>query len=203
MKKSKWASFWLFIALSLGVFAVSALICLPLALNETSPAADEQSNIPYFSAPQNSSILYLSNDGSGALIFLNFLEQTTSVNLYLTDAEQSALASGYEINYTILGNDQFLCELCDRLGGIDLFENGTNYRFTGTGLAQKLSSLNSYLDLLEISEGFFKKISKIGLSNTDLQFIIENTDTNLNFPVLYSWREVLKTTVSHYVFENI
>lgn len=204
MKKSKWAVVWLCVAFSLGVFAIAGLIFLPLAISDdVSPANDEQSNIPYFSVPQNSGILYLSPDGSGALIFLNFEQQTAAVNLFLDDAENKALTVGYEINYTLLGNNEFLCELCDRLGGIDLYENGKEYRFTGAGLAEKLASADSILDLSEISEGFFKKISKIGLSNEDFQFIIENTKTNLNFPVCYSWREALKDTVSRYIFENV
>ena len=203
MKKSVWASVWMCIALSLGIFAIAGLIFLPLALKDASPANEEQSNIPYFSVAQNSGILYLSPDGSGALIFLNFEQQTAAVNLFLEDAENKALTVGYEINYTILGSDEFLCELCDRLGGIDLVENGKELRFTGAGLAEKLKGRDSLLEKAKISEGFFKKISKIGLSNTDFQFIIESTKTNLNYPTCYSWSEVLKDTVSRYIFENV
>lgn len=204
MKKSKWTNIWLCIMLSLGIFAVSGLIFLPLALkNDTSLVGEENSDVPYANAPQSSGVLYLSSDGSGALIFLNFEQQTAAVNLFLNGAKQKALTVGYEINYTILGNDEFLCELCDRLGGIELNENGVVRRFTGAGLAEKLKGADSILEKAEISEGFFKKISKIGLSNSDFQFIIESTKTNLNFPVCFSWGSVLKDTVTNYIFENV
>jgi len=203
MKTKKLVAVWLSVALSLGVFAIAGLIFMPVALNnELSPADNEQSGIPYPSDIQSSGILYVSEDGSGALIYLNFEQQTATVNLFLDNARERALIIGYDINYTIEGNNSFLCELCDRLGGIELYENGVNYRFTGAGLANKLENTHSLSQMAEISEGFFKKISKIGLSDDDFKFIIENTRTDLNYPACYSWREVISDTVSCYIFEN-
>ncbi|MBR6743461.1 MAG: hypothetical protein IKL94_03100 [Clostridia bacterium] len=204
MKKKNLVAVWLSIALSLGVFAIAGLIFMPIAFNnEISPADNEQSGVPYPSDPQSSGILYVSEDGSGALIYLNFEQKTTTVNIFLEEAREKALLVGYEINYTLVGNDTFLCELCDRLGGIELDENGVKYRFTGAGLAKKLEKTHSVSQMAEISEGFFKKFSKIGLSDDDFKFIIENTRTDLNFPVCYSWREVISDTVSCYIFENV
>ena len=204
MKKNKWITVWLSIALSLGIFSVFGLIFLPLALNQNSSfVAEEESHIPYYSAPESIGILYLSDDGSGALVFLNFENKTTSVNLFLEDAENKALLVGYEINYKIKGNNEFLCELCNRIGGIEIVENGLEYRFTKAGLAEKLEKADTISEKANISEGFFKKVSKIGLSSEDFQFIIESTETNLNFPACYSWGSVLKNTVSNYIFENV
>ena len=204
MKKNKWITVWLSITLSLGIFSVIGIIFLPLFLNQNSSVvAEEESFIPYYSAPQNSGILYLSDDGSGALIFLNFEAKTTSVNIFLENAEEKALLVGYEINYTIKGNNEFLCELCNRLGGIELVESGTLYRFTAAGLAEKLEESDTISEKANISEGFFKKVAKLGLSWEDFQFIIESTKTNLNFPVCYSWGSVLKGTVANYIFENV
>lgn len=202
VKKRNYIVIWLCISLSLGIFATFGLIFAPLAIN-SSPAAEEPSSVPYISSPQSSGILYVSESGAGGLIYLNFEQNTTSINLFSDDAEKRALLVGYEINYTIYGNDSFLCGLCDRLGGIDIYENGEFLRFTGAGLSEKLQKISSVSDMAEISEAFFKKISKIGLSNSDFKFIIENTNTDLNFPVCYSWREVLKDTVSCYIFENV
>lgn len=167
------------------------------------PVLEEPSNIPYTENPKSSGILYLHEDGSGALIFLNFEQKTTAVNLFLNDAENKALSVGYEINYKLLGTDAFLCELCDRLGGIDIIENDSVYRFTGAGLAEKLLFSSSLEEKAKISEGFFEKISKIGFTREDFQFIIESTETNLNFPVCFSWDKVLKDTISQYIFENL
>lgn len=203
MKKSVLLSVWGFIALSFGVFALAGLIFLPLTFSEKAPVGEEASNIPYTESPKSSGILYLHEDGSGALIFLNFEQKTTAVNLFLDNAETKALSVGYEINYTVRGSDAFLCELCDRLGGIDLVEKESIYRFTGAGLAEKLAFSSSLEEKAEISEGFFKKISKICFTREDFQFIIESTETNLNFPVCFSWENVLKDTVSQYIFENL
>ena len=202
MKKKKWAFVWLGISFSLGVFALAGLIFTPLAI-DSSPTGEVVPSEQYFSSPEGSGILYLSDDGSGALIYLNFEQKTTAVNLFLDNAEKRALLTGYEINYTILGSDDFLCNLCDRLGGIELDENGISLRFNGTSLSEKLGKSNTLYDMAEISEGFFKKFSKIGFTNNDFKFIIENTDTDLNFPVCYSWREVLGDTISVYFFENV
>jgi hypothetical protein len=204
MKKSVWVSVWGVIALSLGVFAVAGLIFLPLTFSGAkAPVGEEPSNIPYTENPKSSGVLYLHEDGSGALIFLNFEQKTTAVNIFLEDAETNALSVGYEINYTIKGTDAFLCELCDRLGGLDLAEKEVVYRFTGAGLAEKLAFSSSLEEKAEISEGFFKKISKIGFTREDFQFIVENTETNLNFPVCFSWDASLKDPVSQYIFENL
>ena len=203
MKKKNLVTVWLSVALSLGLFAIAGLIFMPVALNNELYSADnEQSGIPYPSDLQSSGILYVSEDGAGALIYLNFEQKTTTVNIFLDGAREKALLVGYEINYTLVGNDTFLCELCDRLGGIELYENGVKYRFTGAGLAKELENIDSVSQMAEISEGFFKKISKIGLSDDDFKFIIENTRTDLNFPACYSWREVISDTVSCYIFEN-
>ncbi len=176
---------------------------MPLALKESaSPTAENKTDVPYMSNPQSSGVLYLSDDGSGALVFLNFDAKTTVVNLFLSDAENSAMATGYEINYTIRGSDSFLCDFCDRLGGISLTENGVQSHFSGAALKQKLADASTLEEKAKISEGFFKKFSKIDLSMKDFQFIIENTKTTLNFPVCFSWKDVLKDTVSNYTFEN-
>lgn len=203
MKKNQWIAVLLSLCISLGIFLSLGLIFLPIALNSPSSfVVEEESDIPYAPRFQNSGVLYLSDDGSGLLIFLNFDAKTAAVNLFLSDAEKAALGSGFEINYIIRGSDLFLCEFCDRLGGVDIVENGVERRFSGAALKQKLKNSSTLFEKAEISEGFFKVFSKIGLSLEDFQFIIENTKTNLNFPVCFSWKDVLKDTLSNYVFEN-
>ncbi len=194
MKKGRAASVLFSVIISSAVFFLIGLIMLPAELdfsdNQT-PVGDEISNIPYYNK-ENLSLLFSLPDSSGGLIYLNFDENKIELKVYSDHAAEQAEKSRYGVDYTLKGDSEMLCTLCDRIGGIELMEGGGKRRYFSAGLRQKLSEKLSFSERCEIALSFFKKISKIGLSSDDFMFIIKETETNLSYPICFGFMDSVK-----------
>lgn len=190
------------VIISSAVFFACGLLLLPAELNSApTPAGDSVSGVNYYSEEKNCSVLFLYEDGSGGLVYLDFASGVLRVSLYNDHAEEQAVKSDYDINYTVRLTSDFLCRFCDQLGGITISENGTKFRYLSAGLRQKLEEKLDYDSRLKIVSAFFEKIAKIGLSSDDFMFIIEETENNLVYPVCYGWISGIKELTENCVFE--
>ena len=188
MKRRTVIAVLLTVIISSGTFLLIGILMLPAQLGASpAPAGDSVSGIGYYSDATNASVLCLHEDGSGALLHLDFDSGKTTVLIYNDHAEGQALRSGYDIHYKINLTSEFLCSFCDRIGGIALTEGNTKRRYLSAGLRQKLGEKLDYNEREIITRAFFEKIAKIGLSSDDFMFIIEETENNLVYPVCYSW----------------
>lgn len=188
MKKSTVISVLLAVIISSATFLLCGILLLPAEIqSDPTPAGDTVSGINYYSDTKNATLLCLYEDGSGALVHLDFDASKTIMFIYNDHAEGQALMSGYDINYTVNLTSDFLCRFCDRIGGISLGEGDAKRRYLSAGLRQKLGEKADYDEREKIATAFFEKIAKIGLSSDDFMFIIEETENNLAYPVCYGW----------------
>ena len=160
------------------------------------PAGDNVSGIDYAKAPDPISLKILCPEGSGMLLYLNFSAVTAEVYLF-ENAENLAQA---DTDYYIEPYVGFAGRLCDRLGGIELGEQGRKELYFGPSLEQYAADRKDKEALKEISSAFFEKFANIHLSSEDLAFIIENGKTDLNFPLCYDMLEYLPQIFANVTF---
>ena len=165
----------------LGIFLIPAQVGVPQL-----PTGENISGITYGSAPSPISIKIFSPFG-GALLYLGFNTLSVDVRLF----EDSADLERVETDYYIKLSDGFLGRFCDRIGGLTLNLSGQRELYFGVALEQYIAEDRDLYKMREISSAFFEKISKTGLSTEDFVFIMENGETDLNFPVCYDIREYI------------
>ena len=200
-KHSLLTAILLSVTLCSGFLCLVALLLTPAQIGKSyTPADDEILNVPYYSLPENKTILISGESGEGALLYLNFSDIALVIHLFDKNCEEEAQKLGYIIDYTMTASDKFLCSLCDRIGGIEMGDNGETYRYLGSSLRPLLQKKPSYESMLKISEAFFEKFSKIGLSSADFMFIMENTTTNLNYPTCYDWLDFLPELICNCIY---
>lgn len=201
MKRRTIISVLVAVIISSGTFLLLGILLLPAKLQPSpAPAGDSVSGVDYYSNNQNASVLCLYENGSGALLYLDFDSSELKLLIYNDHAMGQALKSGYDVNYTVNLTADFLCRFCDRIGGITLGEGDAERRYLSAGLRQKLSEKADYNEREKITTAFFEKIAKIGLSSDDFMFIIEETDNNLAYPVCYGWLPHISELAQNCIF---
>lgn len=160
-----------------------------------------KSDVPYIDGryiPENSTVLIVFEDNSGAAIELLFDKQMINVLLLNTATAEAAAKFGYSAQHTVHCDYTFLMKFVDTLGGINS-PDGDGYTLTGVQVCNLLATEKVYPETAEaIVRGIFNKISKNGFSTDLLYCIIENTDTTLSSPACYGWVENLKYCSSAY-----
>lgn len=183
------------------IFTICGILLVPAEIKSVpAPAGDTVSGIKYYPDAKNSGVLLLFESGGGAMTYLDFESGRIYIFPYDKNPLQNANLEGYDINYTISLTNEFLCRLCDRLGGVIISEGGSNIRYSSVGLGIKLKESNDKNAKIKIISAFFEKIAKIGLSSDDFMFIIENTDNNLVYPICYHWIEPFKDLAGNCIF---
>lgn len=190
MKKKKTAVITVLTTLAVctGMMLLTAILLLPAVIGtEESKAGENVSGIEYGSAPENQALLITDKTGRGALIYLDFDNIVTHIYLFSKDSEKEAVNIPYNVNYTIFIESDFAGKFCDRIGGIDIEEEGETARYFSASLNEYMGKTPSEEKMLKISRSFFEKIANTGLSSEDFMFIIEETDTVLPYSVCYGW----------------
>lgn len=165
-----------------------------------------KSDVPYIDGrfiPNDSTVLFIFEDGSGAAVQLLFEKRITNVLLLKTADEKTAEAFGYSVNHTASCDYSFLIKFINLLGGIEAPDN-SGYTLTGVQVCNMLSQKENTADTQRaIVRGVLNKISKNGFSTDLLYCIIENTNTTLSAPACYGWVENLKySTVAYNVIDG-
>lgn len=153
----------------------------------------EKKDEPYVSnAPDNCGVCLIMPDDSGMLFYLDFKKTKITV-LPISDAtEISGDYLGYSVDYSVYADYNLVSGIIDRIGGIDIEENGEKMRLTGDGATELLSVNNNLDKKVKVLEATFNSISKNGLSRDDLVFIISNCDsTELSLGDCFYWAEYL------------
>lgn len=207
VKKGAIISLLLSIIFSFSVFFLLGLLLLPAEVRLKSepnptPADDFVSGVEYYSAVENCSVLLLFEDGSGALLYLDFGARRIDIKIYNDNPKGQAEACRYGVDNTLVASRDFLAAFCDRLGGISFTEGGTKRNYLSSSLRGKLSEKADFSTRQNITAAFFEKISKIGLSTDDFKFIIEETKNDLNFTVCYDWAEYFAEMAENITIEK-
>ena len=199
MKKFLLKPMLLSITVTLGIFALLGIFVLPASvIFNTENAGEEQSNVLYGNAPENSGVFIYTGEDRGVFLFLDFEKQKVNAFTYTENCETELQNSGYELNYTIKASTDFIGNLCDRLGGVVMEKGEDKYRFSSVALVEEIEKNRTLESMEKITVAFFEKISKLGLSSNDFKFIMNNTETNLNYPTCYGWIEVLPELFKNY-----
>ena len=199
MKKILLKPMLLTITVTLGVFTLLGIFVLPASIIfDTENVGEEQSSVPYGNTPENSGIFIYTGEDRGVFLFLDFEKQKVNAFTYTENCEKELQNSGYEVNYTIKASTEFIGGLCDRFGGIVMEKGEDKYRFSSVALIEEIGKNQTLESMEKIALGFFEKISKLGLSSNDFKFIMNNTETNLNYPTCYGWIKHLPELFRNY-----
>ena len=189
MKKFLLKPMLLTITVTLGIFTLLGIFVLPASVVfDTNQAGEKMEGVPYVNTPEN----------SGVFIFLDFEKKKVNAFTYTENCEKELQNSGYEVNYTIKASTEFIGDMCDRLGGIVMEKGEDKYRFSSVVLIEEIERNKTLESMEKITVAFFEKISKLGLSSNDFKFIMNNTETNLNYPICYGWTEYVQTMFQNY-----
>lgn len=185
----------------LGISVGVALLLVPAVIGTPeSPAGENVSGVGYASPPQNQALLITTATEQGALILLNFDDTLTHIYLFEENAEESVASLPYVVTCRMEIPEDFLGRLCDRLGGIDIEQEGKTQRYFSASLSEYAGKSPSKEKMLIISKSFFEKIANIGLSSEDFMYIIELCNTDLTYSVCYGWINNISEMCSNCIF---
>lgn len=182
---------------------VSSYLYLEISLN-SAKADENESNIPYAEPlPDSTGLLFKLSNNSGYLIYLNFKEDAISIIRIEEIDEESQEYYGYPLSYEFAVDNNFFGNMIDRIGGIELYENGETLRYTGIQILEKIEDSNNNPELIkEILRKYFYEVSQIGFSKEDFVYIIDNCETELTLPDCYYWPPYISQISQNIRFVN-
>ena len=186
----------------LGVCTILGILIIPAEIAPPKESAHENiEGVGYTKYPSSKGLLFLSENGSGAFIFLDFSSISTYLYIFPENPEENAALLPYVTDAVFHIDADFLPSFCDRLGGIELTEqNGdTSLYFSPSIISFCETGLNTE-KMLQLCISFFDKIAKTGLSSEDFMFIIEETDSNISFSVCYDWIPYIKEMCQNVIY---
>lgn len=190
MKVKKVFSVIFIILICAAVFFFSAVAYLGYEARKEQKASVPKTNEPYQYVPTNKGILFKFEDNTACLIYLDF--GFPSVTAVFTDKLNVSRIGKYTVDYYVDADYSLIAGIIDRIGGIELKENGETKRFTGVQVTEMLSyKTNTDTFKKDIIEEIFKKISKNGFSKEDFVYIIENGGTDLLVPDCFYWEDYM------------
>ncbi len=178
----------------LGFFTFIGILLLPAEIAPPKQSVHENiEGIGYTKYPASRGLLFLSEDGSGAFVFLDFSSISTYLYIFPENAEENAALLPYVTDGIFHIKSDFLPKLCDRLGGIEMRdETGENCVYFSSSLMAFCEKKLGYEERLQLCISFFDKIAKTGLSSEDFMFIIEETESDISYSVCYDWMPHIK-----------
>lgn len=178
----------------LGFCTFIGILLLPAEIAPPEQSVHENiDGVGYTKHPSSKGLLFLSEDGSGIYLFLDFSSISTYLYIFPENAGEKAALLPYVTDGVFNIKSDFLPRFCDRLGGIEMSdETGEKNLWFSASLMSFCEKRLSYDEMLQLCFSFFNKISKTGLSSEDIMFIIEETDSNISYSVCYDWIPYIK-----------
>ncbi len=152
-------------------------------------AGQNEIKVPYRQVPQNKGILLVFPSGSGVLAFLNF--DTMGIDLLSVKSTQDNKTDygGYPVDYTVKMNYTVIAGVVDRVGGVNLENEGKKVRYTGTQTVDLISGGCDSELRNKIIYQVFSQMSKNGLSKNDFVFVLQNSKTDLSVVDCIAWAQ--------------
>ncbi len=184
----------------IGAFTLTVVLCavaffltsLGVLWQEGSTQTEKnQVSEPYFPPPpQNTPVMFLWEEGGGEIVYLDFEQCEIAVTILPENCdENTAPKYGYSDFEAVKANYLLIISVVDRLGGIEIEENGQSLRLTGAQIASFVGKGEDFTAKRQVISAIFEKIANSGFSNDDFMFIINNSNTTLSFPDCYGWDE--------------
>ncbi len=182
------------------VFFVCAVVFFGLSyaylyynFNQDTATADQKEyDVPYEQKPENRSIVFVFADNSACLVHLDF--DNKGIRLLNIDefAGDEETYSGYNCDYTVQVNYQFIEGIIDRVGGVNLEIDGEIWRYTGIQVVDLVSRRCDDQLKRQIITEIFDGISKNSFSKDDIVYIVENTKTDLSVIDCIYWVDYIE-----------
>ena len=175
-----------------GVFFCLSYAYLHFNFNTSTTAADRKDEtVPYRNLPDNTGVAFLLPDDSAVLLYLDFENNCiNAVNIEKYDPAND-MYYGYTAEFTVQLDYTLIGEIVDRVGGVDLEQNGEVMRYTGVQIIDLLSTdLQNELKYQVISN-IFNRISKNNFSKDDFLYIIENSNSTLTVVDCVYWLDYI------------
>lgn len=176
------------------VFLSASFFYLKHGLDEKNNAvAKSESSVPYQKSNcENTCLVFCLDDGSAVMIYLDFSSNKVISAVMYDYSEKDEKTLGYTADFKIYADWNLVAGIIDRIGGIELDINGESLRLTGVQTVDLISSGGVTFDLYRsILLSVYKRIARVGLSNADLVYIIENGKTDMSMPDCYYWQDLL------------
>ncbi len=190
------------IILSVVLFAVFGIF---VGVSNT-PTAETPQNIPYYATDAPEEYGMLINFSVGGSVFLEFsrISEKTAVLLLENNAKTDEITvRGYEVDMVFSANYDFLASLIDRFGGIELnTETDGRLNFTGVQITEMLSKSTDAEFRRRIIKRLIENINRQGVNTSDMLFLIENTESELNYPSAYLLPETISAASEQIIFIN-
>ena len=203
MKNSKrvWTGVLVCIAVISGLLTLAGILILPAEIAPPKQSVHENIyGIGYDDYPENKGILITFEDTSGLFIYFDFSSLSTYGYVFSQDAAENAEEIPFFKDYTIKAEKELIFSLCDRLGGIEMRDKqGEESLYFSPALISFCEKELSEEERLQLCISFFDKFAKTGLSSEDFMFIIENTQTDLSYSVVYDWIPHIKEMFCNYI----
>ncbi len=147
-----------------------------------SMANESVESVPYYvQVPENKTVL-ITVCQEKILLNLNFQEEIINIIFLETKAENH----GYTVDYEIICNYEMIGYLVDVAGGIEL----DGLRYTGVQITELLEYKPQDITSKKlITQKIIQGISASGFTKENLLYIIENSETNLEFIHCFDWAD--------------
>ncbi len=189
--------------LSVAMFFGIAYAYLNYHTNNQSENVDQKDyTVSYDRTPQSCGLAFVFPDNSAALVYLDFSEENIRI-LNIENFEPTRPEYyGYTVDYTLQTSYELVGGIIDRVGGIDIEQNGEMLRYTGTQVMDLIAYGHGEEIKQQILLQIFDKISKNSFSKDDFVYIIENSESNLSFVDCIYWLDYLKSMSRRISFVN-
>ncbi len=189
--------------LSGAIFFGAAYAYLDYNFKKATADVDEKDyTVPYTRTPDSCGVVFVFPNNSATLVYLDFEKE----NIRLLDIETyDPLCPeyyGYTADYTVTTDYELIEGIIDRVGGIDITENGTTTRCMGVHVIDIIAYGRVDDIKKQTLKQIFKKISQNSFSKEDFVYIIENSKTDLSFFDCIDWLDYLKGMSSKVEFVN-
>ncbi len=152
---------------------------------------------------ENCGLLVRFRDGNSVFLNFDFSDIKVSVLMLPNGADTDTVkAYGYSVYKTVDTDYTFLGRFADRLGGIELTDNDSTHKYTGVQLKEKLATSPDKNLRRQVINVILSRFYSRGLSKEDLVFVIESTETDLNFPDAYNLSAPISSVCKNINFIN-
>lgn len=183
-------------------FAVAVGVLTP---HTDRTGGDNSESVPYYNTELPDSRGFLFNFYGGGAVFINFdfYSEKTAVIVFDDNAKESEILQyGYTADTVLQADYTFLAEFIDLYGGLELKVGEETGRYTGVQITDMLSRNTGKTLKKQIIGGVLDKILKNGFTKEQLLFIIENTETDLNYPDGYVLIDNLQYPLKNIYYVN-
>lgn len=170
------------------------------------PVQQISEKVPYISEESPEAFGVLIGFSGAQSIYLRFdrLEQKTTVIMLPNNATVSTvLEYGYYVDSETNANFDFLARFIDNFGGIELNTGADGiFKYTGVQITEMLKGTNDAVFKKTVISKVLSGMKQKEVSRADLLMLIENTDTDLNFPNAYYLHDTINSALNTVTFVN-